>query len=82
MILINFMNIINIKFLRCFIFNNFKFDIISYRNLKYMFRKWLVEVEAVSWVEILVGNIVHLWKGTKMEQLLWIDNEEWCDYSF
>ena len=53
---------------RCFIFNNFKFDIISYRNLQYMFRKWLVEVEAVSWVEILVGNIVHLWKGTKMEQ--------------
>ena len=39
MILINFMNIINIKFLRCFIFNNFKFDIILYRNLKYMFRK-------------------------------------------
>ena len=33
-----------------------------------MFRKWLVEVETVSWVDILIGNIVHLWKGTKMEQ--------------
>ena len=41
--------------------------LVWYENLKYMFRKWLVEVEAVSWVEILVGNIVHLWKGTKIE---------------
>ena len=22
-------------------------------------------MKAVSWVEILVGNIIHLWKGTK-----------------
>ena len=41
--------------------------LVWYENLKYMFRKWLVEVEAVLWVEILVGNIVHLWKGTKIE---------------
>ena len=41
--------------------------LVWYENLKYMFRKWLVEVEVVSWVEILVGNIVHLWKGTKIE---------------
>ena len=41
--------------------------LVWYENLKYKFRKWLVEVEAVSWVEILVGNIVHLWKGTKIE---------------
>ena len=41
--------------------------LVWYENLQYMFRKWLVEVEAVSWVEILVGNIVHLWKGTKIE---------------
>ena len=33
-----------------------------------MFRKWLVKVEAVLWAEILFGNIVHLWKGTKMKQ--------------
>ena len=41
--------------------------LVWHENLKYMFRKWLVEVEGVSWVEILVGNIVHLWKGTKIE---------------
>ena len=42
--------------------------LVLYENLKCMFRKWLVEAEAISWVEILVGNIVHLWMGIKMEQ--------------
>ena len=34
--------------------------LVSYGNLKYKLRKWLVQVqvEAMSWVEILVGNIV------------------------
>ena len=58
MILINFMNI---KFLTCFIFNNFKFDI----SFIIQFQKMASESGNN---EILVGNIVHLWKGTKMEQ--------------